>query len=159
MVDAPLTNAESVSGRYGGPIDREATVMKKWSRQAAFAHFGAKCRNPRWSWSGRSADGKTVVMTMWEDEIKNENGKIVYGSRGRPPDEGKRHGAVERLENLKWALNHCEGLVRVVVAVARDKTAVPREAESWFPHQELVMKITHLDETTGAFRAENVSIA
>lgn len=93
---------------------------------------------------------------MWQDEIKREGGKLVYGSRPRPAQEDKRPGASERLENLKWARDHCEGLVRVVIAIAKDVTASPREAESWFPQEKLVMRITHLDEVTGAFRAESV---
>lgn len=134
-------------------------MAKGWTRGSAVAYFGAKVGNLRWSWSGRSADGKTVVMTMWQDEIKTENGKVVYESRPRPPHERKKPGATERLENLKWARDHCDGLVRVVIAVAKDPTASPRQAESWFPHPTLVMKITDSDERTAAFRAESVSNA
>ncbi|MBF9234617.1 hypothetical protein [Microvirga alba] len=45
---------------------------------AAFAYFGAAGRNPRWSWSARSPDGKTVVVTMWKDLITYENGTAIY---------------------------------------------------------------------------------
>src|ERR1019366_2706519 len=43
------------------------TMPKKWGLAEAFAHFGATGRNQRWSWSARSADGKTVVITLWRD--------------------------------------------------------------------------------------------
>jgi hypothetical protein len=94
-------------------------------------------------------------MTMWQDEITRRNGRIVYESRPRP-QEKKRPGATERLANLIWARDHCEGLVRVVIAVAEDVKADPRSALRWFPQDRLVMKITDLDEETGAFRAESL---
>jgi len=45
-------------------------MAAKWTRADAFAYFGAQGKNPRWSWSARSADGKTVVLTMWQDEFR-----------------------------------------------------------------------------------------
>jgi hypothetical protein len=136
-------------------IARARVVTKKLTRSECFARFGAVCTNPRWSWSARSPDGKTVVVTMWQDEIKGSGGTLVYESRPRLREK-KRHGAIERLENLKWARDHCEGLVRVVIAIAKDVTADPRTAIDWFPKEGMFMRITQLDEQTGAFRAESV---
>lgn len=96
-------------------------------------------------------------MTMWQDEIKHEGGKLIYESRPRSKEK-KRPGATERLENLIWARDHCDGLVRAVIAIAKDVTADPRQSVDWFPHDRLVMKIITLDDKTGAFRAENVGI-
>jgi hypothetical protein len=93
-------------------------------------------------------------MTMWQDEITYRDGKMAYQSRPRAKEK-KRPGATERLENLIWARDHCGGLVRVVIAVAKDVKADPRTAVRWFPQDRLVMKITELDENTGAFRAES----
>ena len=50
---------------------------------AAFAHFGAKGKNVRWSWSAKSADGKTVVMTLWKDLIDYSSSPIAYDTYGR----------------------------------------------------------------------------
>src|ERR1700733_1227791 len=130
-------------------------MPQKLTRAECFAHFGAVCSNSRWSWSARSADGKTVVVTMWQDEIKGKEGSLVYESRPRPR-ERKRAGATERLANLIWARDHCDGLVRVVIARAKDVTADPRQSIDWFPKDNLYMQITDLDEQTGAFRAESV---
>jgi hypothetical protein len=94
-------------------------------------------------------------MTMWQDEIRKEGDLFVYESRPRAMEK-KRAGATERLANLIWARDHCDGLVRTVIATAKDIHADPRESIDWFPHNRLVMRITNLDEKTGAFRAESV---
>lgn len=62
-------------------------------------------------------------------------------------------GNRERIENLKWARDHCDGLFRVVVTVARDTKEIPRHIADCFPKPNLVMRITDLDEETGEFRA------
>jgi hypothetical protein len=128
---------------------------KKWTREACFEHFGASCKNPRWSWSARSADGKTVVMTMWEDEIKWEGPKATYQSRARVRTN-RRPGETERLEYLKWARDHCAGRVRVVRMTARDEKADPRSIATCYPDNDLIMRVTKLDEVNGSFLAESV---
>ncbi len=92
-------------------------------------------------------------MTMWQDEIRREGDAIVYQSYPRRR-ERKRPGASERLENLLWARERCGGLVRVVIMRAKDTKADPRSIAGCFPQDRLVMRITSIDEATGAFRAE-----
>ena len=41
------------------------------TRQAAFEHFGLRQRNPRWSCSAISSDGKLVVAALWKDRFEN----------------------------------------------------------------------------------------
>jgi hypothetical protein len=55
-------------------------MPRKWTRRECFEHFGASCKNPQWSWSAKSADGRVVVMCMWQDEIKREGDRMVYQS-------------------------------------------------------------------------------
>ena len=130
-------------------------MPRKWTRGECFEHFGALCKNPQWSWSAKSADGRVVVMCMWQDEIKREGDRMVYQSLTPRRGEQNRPGAKERLENLKWAREHCDGLARVVVMRANDTKADPRSIAECFPHDKLVMRITHIDEATGEFRAES----
>lgn len=63
-----------------------------------------------------------------------------------------RPGNGERLENLKWARDHCDGLFRVVITVAKDEKAHPREIAECYP-RDLLMRLVDLDEATGEFRA------
>ena len=122
---------------------------------AAFAHYGVKPKNPRWSWSARSEDGKIVVMTLWKDHFNFKTSPISYDDFG---DEHlqkwvKRPGNIERIENLKWARDNCGGVFRVVVAVAKDVNADPRAIAESYPQDRLSMRLTELNEETGEFRA------
>ena len=134
-------------------------MTQRWTHAAAFAFFKAKGTNPRWSWSARIDDGKTVVLTLWQDEFtKGENKSLTYHAKVREDAAEwiKRPGNRERLENLKWAKEHCDGLFRVVIGIAEDVNARPRAIKECFPQPNLIMKIVELDENTGEFRANSV---
>jgi hypothetical protein len=134
-------------------------VAKKWTKKECFAHYGTKPRNLRWSWSARSEDGKTVVVAFWQDRF-TEGGR-VYQSASHSGDEQwfGSAGHNELMNNLKWARNHCGGLLRTIVVVAKDMKAEPRETLECFPRDNLIMKITHLDEVTCDFVTERVERA
>jgi hypothetical protein len=138
------------------PVISTQSSGRRWTRAACFEHFGAVCKNARWSWSARSRDGKTVVLTMWEDEITERDGKTIYQSRLRPKIQ-RRPGAAERLENLIWARDHCDGLMRVVRMTARDVNAETRSIATCYPDDDLIMRLTELDPRSGRFRAESIS--
>jgi hypothetical protein len=62
----------------------------------------------------------------------------------------------QRLENLKWARDHCDGLFRVVITVAEDINSLPRKIARSFPQDRMLMKLLDFNEQTGEFRAINV---
>ena len=126
--------------------------------KAAFATFGAKGRNQRWSWSARSDDGKTVVLALWKDQFDYTSRPVAYDTIGRPdlPGWTDALGNRERIENLVWARDHCDGMFSVVIAVAEDVSARPRSISVSYPHKTMKMKLLDLNETTGEFRAINV---
>ena len=124
----------------------------------AFAHFGAKVVNPRWSWSALSADGKTVVLTLWEDQLE-ENGdgvKIEIATKESLPIWQRRLGNQERIRNLKLARDHLDGRFRVIKVEAKDQNAEPRSVAKWTPDDKLIMRLTQFCEETGLFSAESV---
>ena len=51
------------------------------------------------------------------------------------------------------ALDHLDGIVRVVIAKAVDTKAVPRKIAECFHQKNLIMRITEFDEAKGEFRA------
>jgi hypothetical protein len=110
-----------------------------------------------WSVSARSADGKTVVLALWDDILNYRADPITYDIFGRE-DLPEVPGNRERTENLKWARVHCESLFRVVIAVAEDTQALPRVIARCHPHDRLVMRLVDLDEKTGEFLAVNVGM-
>src|SRR5436190_22377556 len=84
----------------------------RWTLRASFAHFGARATNPRWAWSARSRDGKTVVMTLWTDEGDRHSSPVIWKSKGRNRMDSL--GLNDRLKNLIWARDNCNGRFRVV---------------------------------------------
>jgi hypothetical protein len=123
----------------------------------AFRAFGAEGKNPRWSWSARTPDGK-VVMTFWKDQMNYSSKPISYSNFGSPTLAywQDQLGNQERIDNLKHARDHCDGLMHVVIIEAADENAVPRRIARSFPHKRLCMKLTGLNEKTGEFSAVNV---
>jgi len=140
--------------------DARCLVSKKWTLAECFKEYKATPSNPRWSWSARSEDGKTVVLTLWQDRltVDKKTRQAVYDSRGQNVSAwADRNGNRERLENLKWALDHCDGQFRVIITVAKDKNAIPREIVDLYPQVDWVMRITDLNENTGEFRAVSIN--
>lgn len=128
--------------------------MAKKSHTACFGHFGTKPRNVQWSWSARNEGTKTVVVTLWQDEFEwTPDGRRVY-ARG-PIWEHSRvsPGHNELMANMRWALDHCDGWVKVIVAIAKDPTAAPRSIKECSP-TNMQAKVTHLDEGSGEFAIE-----
>jgi hypothetical protein len=66
-------------------------------------------------------------------------------------DHNDEPSTKERIENLIWARDHCEGLFNVIIAVPVDRGI----AEA-FPHDRLIMRLVQLNEQTGEFLAVNV---
>lgn len=120
----------------------------------AFAYFGAAGKNPRWSWSARTPDGE-IVLTLWKDGFDYSTKPLTYGSiaEGAAPEWIDRAGNQERLENLVWALDHRDGEFRVVVVVAVDEKANPRQIRESYPQPRMLGKITKLNRETGEFEA------
>jgi hypothetical protein len=125
----------------------------------AFRAYGAKGSNPRWSWSARTPDDQ-IVMTFWKDLIHSGGDHLSYSIFGRPDriHWKANPGNSERIENLKWAKEHCDGLMRVVIVVAEDTEANPRKIVDSYPQKNWLMKLVELDEHTGEFNAISVPI-
>lgn len=126
---------------------------KKYTMTEAFAYFGAEATvHIRQAWSARSADGRTVVLALWKEGVQDD-GRNVFTDcfRGEKLDQWiDKHGNKDRIENLAWAEDHCDGLFRVVM--------VQNEPREYYPDKTLVMRLRALDRKTGEFRAEGVRL-
>lgn len=132
-------------------------MTKRWTHSECFAFFGTQPKSPRWSWSGRSDDGKTVAVTLWRDKFQ-EKGTVYKNFDTDVPGEWRsRPGFVELIENLKHALKHTEGVVRVIIAAPKDTEAVPRSIAECYPNKDLRMRVVHLDDDAGAFTLERIN--
>lgn len=135
----------------------EGTVTKRWTHSACFNFFKTKPRNPRWSWSGRSDDGKTVSVTLWRDKFL-EQGRVYRNFDTDVPGEWRsRPGFVELLENLQHARDNTGGIVRVIIAIAKDLEAMPRSISECYPQPDLIMRVVDLDDDAGSFTLERVN--
>ncbi len=125
------------------------------TKSKAFAHFGVKIKNYRWRWSDRTDDGKTVVLQLWKDQLVYKDGLASYNDYGDKYllKQQNKAGNLARIEDIKWAKAHCDGLFNVVVGVCKDKDADPRVTVEAYP-TKIVMKIIDFDEITGEFYAE-----
>jgi hypothetical protein len=122
------------------------------TRVQAFRHFRTKPKNPYRSWSARSADGSTVAVTLWRDELRGPSGRMVYWLPGW--GDWNRGNGRSFFEDLEWAVANCGGIVRVVVVV-RDRKANPHaRTADCYPAKNWAMRVTYLDPAAGAFRLE-----
>lgn len=128
-------------------------MPKKYSHTDCFNHFGVKWKNINWSWSGRS--NEKVAVTLWQDRFLDRGSAYESWQTDVPGEWRSRPGFVELIENLAYAEEHLDGVVHVIIAVAKDKKASPRSIERCFP-SAMKMKVVQLDREAGTFRLERL---
>ncbi len=99
-----------------------------------------------------------VVLALWSDRFRPRTSPLQYDDHRTALDQTwiNRPGNRERLDNLIWARDHCNGLFRVVMVRPKDRDSDPREVDESWPKDGLVMRIVNLNEQTGEFSAETV---
>ncbi|WP_406873208.1 hypothetical protein WHT83_05470 [Aminobacter sp. P9b] len=75
---------------------------------------------------------------------------MIYERGDLGPAERAKLGHRELMENLRWAVDHCDGKLSVIVAIAKDKFAHPRSIAECFPSKMAVF-VTELNEAVGSF--------
>lgn len=123
---------------------------------AAFAELGATLRNPVWSWSALTKD-ENVVLALWHHRFDNPDRPHFYSEFGnRVEDWRDKTGNRDRIDHLRWARDHRQGLFLVVWGSVPDIHAEPKRKATYRPTR-LVMRLVDLNEETGEFSAETVS--
>ena len=110
--------------------------------------------NINWSWSGRSEN--RVAVTLWQDRFIDRGTAYESWKTDVPGEWRSRPGFVELIENLAFAEDTLDGVVSVIIAVAKEKAASPRSISHSFP-SEMRMKIVSLDRDQGRFRLERIA--
>ncbi len=125
--------------------------MRKYKHIDCFKFYGTVPTNIRWSWSGKSHDGKTVSVTFWQDLFESK-GRVYRSTPHKAQDKwyGSR-GHRELIANLAHAKEHCEGVLKIIVAIPTDPKESPRKIKECFPAPNLVMRLVSLDPATGTF--------
>jgi hypothetical protein len=127
--------------------------MRAWTLSACFAHFGAPRAARHFTGSAVSSDGTTVVVALWDDQIRRENDRVLCQAPCASIQNNKSKGVSKQwIANLKWACDH-NSVIRVVVM--KDAEARHKRMISCYPDDDLALHINHLDTRTGAFDAES----
>jgi hypothetical protein len=108
--------------------------------------------NTRWSWSGVSEDGQTVVLVLWKDRVDWRAGSYA-DDQELDADWRRRPGHTARVRHLKHCVEQLGGKFRSIIARAEDVNASPRKIAASFPQEKAVWQIDTFDERTGAFTA------
>jgi hypothetical protein len=96
-------------------------------------------------------------LAVWKDHFNYKSRPISYSDFNDPklPIWAGRPGNKERIENLKWAREHCGGKFRVVIGVSKNIDAETRETIAAY-ETKMIMRIVEFNEATGELRAEMV---
>lgn len=123
------------------------------TRTSAFGRYGVRLRNIMSRWSGVSADGLTVAVSLWRHEFDGPGGAMVYD---KADSSDWKNGIAKRdfFRNLQWAADHCQGIVRVVIVV-RDASD-PSRTMDCYPTPNVIMRVVALDTLRSTFRLEQV---
>ena len=130
-------------------------MATRGTRKDAFSSYGISLRNVNWSLSGRSEDDRTVAVSIWEKELTGRTGELIYGR----PSWGDWYDGLGRryfFEDLAWARDNCGGIVRIVLSIREQDDSEPAKVAESYADHSLLMRVTHMDPETGAFRLEQV---
>jgi hypothetical protein len=122
------------------------------TRKEAFSTFGVTLRNERNAWSGRNYELGRVVVTAWTDYFNHFAPELLYSFQPRRP-LAKKAGRTWLVDDLKYAIEHCDGIVHVVLCEAKDTNTTPREIRQCAAQLHMVMKIVEFDPTTANWMA------
>lgn len=125
---------------------------------SAFARYGVKLRNDRWSWSGRTANDEKVVLQLWNDHFDWDSDPISYSDFDDPrlPIWRHRLGNRYRIEDIKWAEDNCDGKFYVVLATSKTPETNTRETVKACARPDLLMKVVRFNKETGELFAQKV---
>ncbi|MET4045448.1 hypothetical protein ABIC03_007180 [Bradyrhizobium sp. RT6a] len=121
------------------------------NRKSAFGYYSTPLRNPMTQWSGMSADRKIVAVSLWRDGFRGPGGRMIYE---KSDTSDWADGPAKHLffRHLQHAVDHSDGLVRVVMVV-RDSSKPARTIDC-YPAPNVIMRIASLDTVRLTFRLE-----
>ena len=129
------------------------------NKKEAFAFFGIKQTNERWSWAGIREDKSLVALTIWNDQKKyHRSGKwktSVFGMNN--PIWKDSPGNKERIEIIKYCIENLDGKFRVIWMEPKERNVMDATREYLWarPEEKSWFKIRDFDEETGEFSSDN----
>jgi hypothetical protein len=123
-----------------------------WTHEAAFAFYGTKATNIRYSWTAIDERKPIAVITAWQDGFTNKDGKPMY----HRVHQSRGNGYRELVKHVKFAQDHCDGEMHVILAGAVDPQKTPRQIGWCEPREGIKLKIASFDAATGELWANVV---
>ena len=136
---------------------------KSYSVKEAFGHFDVEIDDV-YCWSAVNKESKTVVMTIWEDQLSGfkKDKKHTWNMFDRNVDKwtDKKQNR-SRIKHLQFCKDHCHRKFKVILCKAKDVNSIPREAKYRRPwtvefenkEQDMVFEIKNFDPDTGEILA------
>jgi hypothetical protein len=129
------------------------------NKKEAFAVFGIKQTNERWSWAGIREDKSLVALTIWTDQ-RNYGGSgkwetSVFGMNN--PIWKDSPGNNERIRIIKYCIENLDGKFRAIWMEPEKKNVMDatREYISAKPEKKSWFKIRDFNQETGEFSSDN----
>ena len=102
------------------------------SQKGLFERLGAPLVNARWSWGAIRATDRAVFLRVWQDEIRRIDARLfmrITANEYFQNNDPTNLGWQERLRHV--ALLRAGAVSYMIMCVARDVNAIPREVQSF----------------------------
>ena len=118
--------------------------MKKLTRAAAFARFGAELINVQWACSSIARDG-SMVITCWRHRLKSYvDGHERYEDK-LSQWEGNHHGSKLLRKHLQQAFDHNLKVRQVVVTLDDPRDRISTVAPKTYSTSDMAGKVVSFD--------------
>jgi hypothetical protein len=124
-------------------------MRKRKTRTEAFKRLAVTLRNPRNAWSGRNEDLPRVVVTAWTDYFDHSGSEYRF----KPLTDENKAGRKWLIDDVQYAIDHCNCIVHLVLAEAKSTTEIPRKIARCEAVLHMVLEITEFDPITAGFTA------
>jgi hypothetical protein len=128
------------------------------NKKEAFAKFGVTQKNERWSWSGISRDGGTLVLTLWSDQyIYDKELKVNKWSNFGCDNERwvADTGNSQRIKDISYCLENLDGKFRAIRVVPDFAKLPDRVIDTVNPILHLEWHLTDFNADTGECSGES----
>ena len=130
------------------------------NKKEAFAYFGIKQKNERWSWAGITDDNSLVALTIWTDQREyKKGGRFTTSTFNANNEIWKDHlGNQERIQIIQYCIDHLDSRFRVIWCVPEDPNVFEgtREVADARPFDKKWFRIKEFNPETGEFSSESI---
>ena len=121
----------------------------------AYADGGFVRKNTYWSWSAVDSERPAVALTVWDDQIERDTDPWTFDPTASRDIAQWQHrkGNKERIRNIRFGLENCDGWFHLIWVQAGDPDGEPRDvvARRYLTDRRGHIAPEDFDPVTGAF--------